>query len=248
MRLNVPFGRTRMRDEGGAVIVIVAIFMTVAIGSAAFALDIGNAWQAEGKRHTATDAAAMAAAETYANGSTGCPTVGSDYVASNDTDATMTSCTLVPYNASSTAGYVTVKAQKTVSYSFAQIFNKSSQVVKSQATVQWGPPTGANNVRPIGLCLYDTHLSSWLNLPAGPTGPSGSITVPLDNGGAVNGCASTSNWGWLDLSGSGGGADVNSWLDNGYQAMLNVPSNIQAETGALSSVQNHLSSLKANAV
>ena len=102
MRLNAPFGRT-VRDERGAVIVVVAIFVTVAIGSAAFALDLGNAWQARSKLHTATDAAALAAAETYANGGTGCASVGSTYVTSNDSAATMTSCTQVPYNASSTA-------------------------------------------------------------------------------------------------------------------------------------------------
>jgi Flp pilus assembly protein TadG len=233
-------------DERGAVAVIVAAFMVVAVGGAAFSVDLGNAWQNQRHLHTATDAAAMAAALAYAHDGNGCDSVAATYVAANDSEASMESCSVVPSNSSSTAGYVTVKASKTVTYDFAGIFGQSSKKITSSTSVQWGTPKGAYDVRPIGLCLYDTHLSSWLNLPDGPTGPSDAITVPLDSGGNVNGCSSTSNWGWLDLSGSGGGSDVNEWLDNGFAQLMPVPAQIQAETGAISSVQSHLNTLVAN--
>ena len=223
--------------------IVFAGFVVAVVACAALTLDLGDAWQTERRLHTASDAAALAAADTYASGATGCPTVASYYVSANGAES-MASCTAVPYDPSYSAGYVTVKAVDVLDFHFAAAFGTPSKSVMSSATVQWGPPKGANNLRPLGLCLYYPGLSSWLNLPDGPTGPSGNINVPFSN--AFNGCNASSNWGWLDISGSAGGNAVNDWLDTGYPTLVPAPTTINSETGHISSVATHLATLKAN--
>ena len=230
--------------ESGAVSVFLALFLVVAVACAALALDLGNVWQKQRQLHTATDAGALAAAYDYANGSVGCDTTADTYVQTNSTGAE-TTCTAVPFDPSYSSGYVVVDATTPVSFNFAPVLGVSGGNVGSGTSVQWGPPKGATGVRPLGLCLFYPGLSSWLNLPDGPTGPSDDINVPFSNS-FGNGCNASSNWGWLDLSGSAGGNDVNDWLDYGYSGTVPVPTDIKAETGHISSVATHLATLQAD--
>jgi Flp pilus assembly protein TadG len=209
--------------ETGAVSLFLGVFIVVAVACAALALDLGNAWQSQRRLHTASDAGALAAASVYAGGGQGCATEADAYVQSNNSGA-QTTCTATTFDSAGSAGYVSVRAAESVSFTFAAAFGVPTGHVSSRTTVQWGPPKGATAVRPLGLCLYYPGLSSWLNLPTGPTGPSGVINVPFSN--SVTGCNASSNWGWLDLSGSAGGNDVNDWLDNGYSGTVPVPSSV----------------------
>lgn len=156
----------------------------------------------------------------------------------------MTACTGVPFGSASSSGYVTVKAKATVHYHFAEIFGLSSNDDHSSTTARWGSPTGVSGARPLTLCLYYPGLASWLNLPAGPTGPSAPIKVPFTN--SFTGCNSTSSWGWLDFTGSAGAADVHDWLAHGYPGLVSVPSTVQTETGHISSVAPYLADLVAS--
>jgi len=241
---KAPGWPNRASEQDGTVTILLAIFLVAAIACAAITFDLGNLWQTKRRLHTASDAAALAAASDYAAGVAGCTTTAPAYVESNSTGA-LTSCTAVPYDSSFSSGYVTVGASTSVSLPFASVFGIASSNVSSRASVQWGPPKGVTGLRPLGLCLYYPGLSSWLNLPSGPTGPSGDINVPFSNA-FGNGCNASSNWGWLDLSGSAGGNDINDWLDNGYSGMVPVPSDVNAESGHISSVATHLATLKAS--
>jgi hypothetical protein len=224
--------------------IMVAFFLVVAMACAALTLDLGNLWQTQRRLHTASDAAALAAASEYAAGDVGCADAAPEYVEANSSGA-VTSCTAVPFDTSFSSGYVTVGASTSVSFPFASLFGVDSGDVTSRASVRWGPPKGVTGLRPLGLCLYYPGLESWLNLPDGPTGPSGEINVPFSNA-FGNGCNASSNWGWLDLSGSAGGNDINDWLDSGYDGMVPVPSDIGAESGHLSSAATHLAGLVAS--
>jgi hypothetical protein len=97
-------------------------------------------------------------------------------------------------------------------------------------------------MRPLALCLYYPGLAAWLNLPAGPVGPSGNITVPFTN--SYQGCPGSGNWGWLDYDNSGGGAStLASYVANGYPKTVTIPSTVQAKTGSDSSLSSSLNAL-----
>lgn len=236
-----PRIRPAPSDERGAVLVLVAIFMVVAIAAAALAVDFGKAWQEKRRLHSGTDAAALAAALGYARGGTGCPTDASRYLQSNDPDAVMVTCHAVTGTSAASTGYVTVTAESPVDFFFAPAFGVDTRTVHSSTTARWGSPKGANGVRPLTLCLNYPGLASWLNLPAGPVGESGPIRVPFSN--SFTGCNATSNWGWLDLSGNAGAADVKRWLELGYPGAVEVPSIVQTETGHVTSVSAALDTL-----
>src|SRR5262249_40137639 len=154
-------------DEKGVVAVIVAIVAVVLFAAAAYAIDSGNLWQTRRNMVTATDAAALAAAEGYALGNDGCSTAPS-VLTQNRGDAQLDSC--APSGTDTHGGYVTVSGHTTVNYSFAGIFGLTNKQVDSATTAEWGIPTGAIGLRPIALCETATpELKQWLNLPTGPS-------------------------------------------------------------------------------
>jgi hypothetical protein len=219
------------------VIVVVAVFAALALALAAFALDLGNAWQEKRRLHTATDAGALAAAHEYANGGDGCASFAGTYVTQNEPTATMTSCTSGTGTGGS-SGYVTVKAKATVNFAFASTFGVSSQDVHSSTTAVYGSPTGMSGLRPMGLCIDSNPLfTAWLNLPHGPTGPSGTIRMFYTKA-QPEACGSTApgNWGMLNFDGgSNSKAKLRDWETNGYPGFVPLsPPTVPGDPGAFS--------------
>jgi Flp pilus assembly protein TadG len=223
-------------DERGAVAVIVAICALVLFAFAAYAIDAGHAWQVRRSIVTAADAAALAAAGQYATGNDGCATAAADYLERNVADAVLVACE--PGSAGTDRGHVTVQGQTTAKFSFAGLFGIDDDEIRASTTAQWGIPTGVRGLRPYGLCLDATpELTQWLNLPAGPTGPSDPITImyakshPDACGGDAPG-----NWGVLDFDGgANSNADLKDWTLNGYSDEVSIsPPAVPGETGAFS--------------
>lgn len=241
--------RRRGRDESerGAIIVIVALTMTAFIGAAAFAVDAGGAWQAQRRLHTATDAAALAAAQEYSRGPEydGCAGTDDTYVAQNDDAATVTDCQRV---GDAGSGYVTVTAQRTVEYAFARIFGIEDSAIDSSTTAQYGSPLAVTGLRPLAVCVYSDAVQEWLNAPDGPTGPSEPITLPFTSDDI--GCGEASgNWQWLDVDGGGGGANELAYdLRNGSDELVTIPGVIEPKTGRVSSVAEDLQYLLDNEI
>ena len=82
------------------------------------AIDSGNGWQIRRSLITATDAAALAAAETYAEGGNGCSGVPSTFVSANVSAASVTSCNRLDLGPGAAA--VTVQAKTPLHYTFAR--------------------------------------------------------------------------------------------------------------------------------
>jgi Flp pilus assembly protein TadG len=236
---------SREHNERGAVLAIVCVSMATLIGAAAFAVDAGGAWQAKRRLHTATDAAALAAAQDYAFDDDGCAGTDDTYVAKNDDAATVTECQRVGDAAS---GYVTVSAERTVQYAFARIFGIENSKIESSTTAQYGVPLAVTGLRPLAICIYSEEVQEWLNPPDGPIGPSGPITLPFTS--ADLGCGETSgNWQWLDIDGGGGGADELAYdLRYGSEESVAIPGIIEPKTGRVSSVNDDLQYLLDNEI
>ena len=200
------------RRERGVAAVLVAITLTALCGVGALAVDAGNAWQSRRELVTASDAAALAAAQEYAGGGTGCDATAETYVEKNVPAATMTKCDPV-INGSS--GSVTVEATQTVEYVLAGVFGIDAQQVRSSTTVRWGVPNAVNDLRPMGLCTDgDNDLINWLNTISAPE--TFTVAYTKDN---LSACDSTSTGNWGLINFDGGSGDTNEekgWILNGY--------------------------------
>ena len=238
----------RAEDERGAVAIIVALCSIVLFGFAAYAIDAGNLWQTRRNMVTASDAAALASAADYSTGGNGCSSSAGTFVTLNKADASVDSC--IVSGAGNDSGNTTVHAGTTAQFTFAGVFGLVNKQVHSTTTAKWGIPSGASGLRPFGLCLYaNAQLQSWLNLPTGPTGDSGTIRITYGKS-QPNACGTKvpGNWGVLDFDGgSNSNADTKDWTLNGYPDIVSVGDNIPGDPGAFSnSLNSGLSFLKSS--
>jgi Flp pilus assembly protein TadG len=236
----VKLASRRADDERGAVAIIVAVCAIVLFGFAAYAIDAGNLWATRRSMVTATDASALASAADFSVGLNGCSSSAATLVSLNQADATMDSCTVAGSTATD-AGHTTVRASKNVEYTFAGVFGLTSKQVDSATTAEWGIPSSVSGLRPFGLCLHaNAALQSWLNLPAGPTGTSGTIRITYGKS-QPDACGTTvpGNWGVQDFDGgANSNADTKDWTRNGYPGTVSVGQNVPGDTGAFSNSLN----------
>jgi Flp pilus assembly protein TadG len=228
--------RGRRTDERGAVAVMVAILMVLVMGLAALSLDSGNGWQTRRALVTATDSAALAAAQTYAENGNGCAGVPATFVHANVSEASVTGCSLTTLGPGAAA--VTVQAETPLHYTFAGIIGVSDRDVHSSTTAAYGQPLGVTGLRPLGLCnasvAYQQWLASGMTTPFEATINYGK-NAPSDCGANVPG-----NWGVQDFDGgANSNNDTKDWIVDGYPGLVTAPGSIPGDTGAFS---NSLSS------
>lgn len=221
------------RDERGAVAVIVAICAVVLFGFGAYAIDAGNLWQTRRNMVTATDASALAAASDYAVGSDGCSSTAASTLAANRADAAVDTCASGTGSAPD-SGHVTVRATTTVDYLFAGVLGLTDADIHSTTTAEWGLPSGARGLRPFGLCIdANQQFTSWLNLPAGPTGTSGVIRITYGKAQPLACGTAPGNWGVLDFNGgSNPQGETNEWAENGYPDLVSIGAQVPGNTGS----------------
>jgi Flp pilus assembly protein TadG len=228
-------------DERGAVAVVVAIFMVVAIGFAAFAVDLGSLWSTRRNMVTVSDAAALAGATQGALLTEGqiandpCLTATS-YATTNLAQVKFKSCTTTVNSA--TSGTITWSGAKNTDLVFARVWGKNNQDVGSTTTAEWGIPTGVVGLRPYALCSQTPLIQPFLLNPKVQYGPVkifyGKTNVS-DCGDNVPG-----NWGVLDFDGgSNPCGDIANWVANGYQGLVSAPSYIPGDTGSFSNCANN---------
>jgi Flp pilus assembly protein TadG len=213
-----------------------AIVMVLIMGLAALALDSGNGWQTRRGLITATDAAALAAAETYAQNGNGCGGVPATFVSANVSAASVTGCSLTDLGPGAAA--VTVQAKVPLHYTFAGIIGVGDRDVHSSTTAAYGQPLGVTGLRPLGLCNASVGYQQWL--ASGMTTP---FTVTINYGkNAPSDCGANvpGNWGVQDFDGgANSNNDTKNWIQNGYPGLVTAPGSIPGDTGAFS---NSLSS------
>jgi Flp pilus assembly protein TadG len=232
------------RDERGAVAVIVAICALMIFGFAAYAIDSGQAWTSRRHLVTAADASALATAKAYSEGKDGCATAAASSLTDNHPGATLTDCN--PQVLSSSRGYVTVRGQATVQYTFARVFGIDSKDISATTTAQWGIPKAVAGLRPFGLCIdANQQLKDWL---AHPVGTSGVVRVTYGKDQPTACGAAPGNWGVVDFDGgSNANSDTMNWVENGYDGTVSVGDTLSGDTGAISSALNDgLSYLKSS--
>jgi Flp pilus assembly protein TadG len=146
--------RRRCHDERGVVLVIVAIMMTVFLGMAALAIDVGYFDQQQRQAQSAADAAALAGAagipaSTTCTGTctTTAQTAVNTYVNANMSGAT----NVVTYPS---AGQIQVRVTQTVNSIFGRFLGRNSATVGASATAQatGGTATSSSCATPGNAC------------------------------------------------------------------------------------------------
>ena len=226
-------------NERGATSAIFALFLTALLGIAALVVDIGISWQERRHVITATDAAALAAVQDFAEGIDGCITTAPNFIADNNPDATMTACDHTPIG--SGPGWVTVEAEVDVDFIFAGILGFTETTVWSSTTAGYSSATLVDGgLRPFGLCR---DFLDELDPPFAPgTGEIYRIyygreaqATNCNGGDPIPG-----NWAVLDFDGGANSQnDVKDWTENGYDGPVAIGDWIEGTPGSFSPPLNN---------
>ncbi len=140
-------GAATLREERGAVVIIVAAMIAALVGVLALVVDVGMLYQQRRQLQTAVDSAALAAAMEVAEGrgETAAQTVGASYVAQNKgTTAPVSTTVSFP-----SGTQVRVAATVDRDLWFARVFGRTSQGIGAQATANFGVATTVRDLMPI---------------------------------------------------------------------------------------------------
>jgi len=204
--------RQRVRDERGAVGVVVAMLMTAVMGFAAVSIDVAALWNQKQQLQTGADAGALAIAQDCALGvdvlRCGDPLqTAQDMATANMTSADCTGaepgeCTATATIAELTSSSVTVRNSGEREYWFAPVLDPEfeSARIDTQATAAWGAPTRGTAALPLIFSHCEFLAQTGGGLPSAIT----ERTIHLTKSSNVDGCTGPSNnvvpggFGWID--------------------------------------------------
>lgn len=173
----------RLRQEDGAVAIIVAIAMVVLLGAAAFTVDVGAMYAERAQLQNGADAAALAVAQNCAAGACGDVNTTAQNLANLNANDGASNVSVDPPSSNSIHVTITSRDARTgagaLALSFAPILGINSKTVSADATAGWGNPASG----PDALALAFAPCVFQLN---------GAIQVVGFAGSGVNSCASTS--------------------------------------------------------
>ena len=188
----------RLRDERGAVGVVVAMLMVPIMGFAAVSIDAAALWNQRLQLQTGADAAALAVAHDCALSLCGIPTQTAQQMATQNMNAAAASAAVTALTTSS----VTVRNSGLRNYWFAPALGFESSTITTEATAVWGAPTGGTAVLPLtfSYCEFLAQTGGLL--------PSGTIarTIYFTKSSGVVGCSGPSNnvvpggFGWVTVN------------------------------------------------
>lgn len=209
---------TLLADERGATLALVALSLVWMLGLAALVVDIGDGWLGRQTLISASDAAALAAAQDLVDQrwADACTTAKA-YVIENAPDATVGDCTVAPIGA--TGGRVTVTISEEVESRFIDL-GGDNPTVGSTSTAVWGPPDTVAALRPFALC-YDGSPELQPLIDAPPSVPT-PIEIdflrddPTDCGGVVG----VGNFATVDFEGGTSSTVIRSWMRDGYPGRI----------------------------
>lgn len=230
----------RFRKEEGVTAVIVAISLIALFGAAVLAIDAGSVWRIRRDLIADTDSSAIwaghildtvegaceeALPDSTGNSSQAGIEARTVYRANQENPTvTLENFEVTPHNGDcgSGAGRVRVDGKLNVPLAFAGIFGFDDVRAFSSSTAQYGPLVSISKLRPIGLCVENTHFQEWKDFQEGDepddTGPqhpavSPNTLLPYPVNSWVHRilftrtqteqgqCGdSAGNWGWLDFN------------------------------------------------
>jgi Flp pilus assembly protein TadG len=155
----------RVRDERGAVAVIVALLMVPLLGVAAIALDVAGLWWEKQQLQTGADAAALAIAQDCGLG---------DCSKASDTAATLAGANHAGAGVPATvlsvrSGRVAVSTEATRRHLFAPILGIPSSPVRAASSAAYGAPSAATALLPLAFSWCEWRQQTGGGMPSGTT-------------------------------------------------------------------------------
>ena len=188
----------RLKDERGAVGVLVALLMVPLLGLAAIGVDVAALWADRQQLQAGADAAALAIAQDCARSV--CGTAGStaqSLAVANANDAVTAEVLTSPLSTSSRE--VTVRTTGTRQHVFAPVIGTDSTTVSTEATARWGAPSGGITKLPLIFSWCEFAKQTGGGLPSSTT----EWVIKLSKTSGVDGCTGPSRnavpggFGWL---------------------------------------------------
>jgi Flp pilus assembly protein TadG len=186
----------RLKDERGAVAVMVALLMVPLIGFAAIAIDVAGMYSEQQQLQTGADAAAFAIAQNCNRSACG------DTAATAQNFSTKNINSSNAYTASVTAqtsSSVTVQNGGDRKHWFAPVLGIKSNTLSARATVNWGSPTAGTALLPLAFSWCEWKEQTGGALPSGTT----SRLIYLSKTSGTTDCTGPSNnvvpggFGWV---------------------------------------------------
>ena len=185
----------RVRDERGAVGVVVAMLMVPLMGFAAISVDAAALWTQKLQLQAGADAGALAIAHDCAHSICGDPTYTAQKLATDNMNSDAATATVTGLSSSQ----VTVRNSGVRDYWFAPVLGFESSTINTEATAAWGAPTGGTAMLPLAFSYCEFLTQTGGGLPSGTT----ERTIYFTKSSGVPGCTGPSNnvvpggFGWL---------------------------------------------------
>lgn len=160
---------SRLRDDRGAVNVMVALLIVPLMGFAAIAVDVAALWSDRQQLQTGADAAALGIAQDCAKDDCGVPgTTAQTLATPNKNDGQVTATVLTPALTPAT-GSVTVETSGDRAHWFAPVIGFDESTVTATATATWGAPSGGIAVLPLAFSWCEFLEQTGGALPSATT-------------------------------------------------------------------------------
>lgn len=148
----------RLREEGGAVIVLVAIAIVALMGMAGLAVDVGTVYGTRAELSRGADAVALAVAQECILDPGTCSTEGKEALAQYYASANLDhgAATLAGFEVNADEGWVEVITQSFQDATFMRVLGFAGTTVQARALAIWGP-LGGGAVAPFTFpeCVHD---------------------------------------------------------------------------------------------
>jgi len=190
----------RLRNERGAVGVVVALLMVPLTGFAAIAIDVSAMYAERQQLQTGADAGALAVAQDCARGACGSTGQTAQTFAASNLSKASSAATVT----SLTASQVSVSNAAIKQHWFAPALGAApSTVITASATVAWGSPTGGTAVLPLAFSLCEWRKQTGGGMPSGTTATTIYLTKSTESVSTTPDCTGPSGnlvpggFGWL---------------------------------------------------
>jgi Flp pilus assembly protein TadG len=218
---------SRLRNDEGQVLILVAVGMVALVGMAAFVVDVGGWFRQQRATQSIVDAAALAGAQALPNNPANAILIAKDYGAKNGVAGELADANITITSTYGPNDTITVTDSKPASFFFGGIFNAVGFDISRTGSAMVGAPSAVKYVAPIGVNILHPDLTGAAcgqdALPdpnARPClGPSHVTTIPLNKTGAP-GSFDLLNLNQGQTNGTVGSSTMSSWITNGFDKYL----------------------------
>jgi Flp pilus assembly protein TadG len=180
--------RGRVKEETGAVAIIVALFMVALLVLAALVLDLGSLYGHDRELQSAADAGALAGAQelVYSNGSSAAAkTAATNYVSLNAAKSSVNEANVAWPNGGPQVGSRSVTVdllENHVPFSFARVIGRTEGSVKAHAKAEVKYLTGVGSAFPVAMLVMTPEKFRFVFKKSGVTLGSFEVTDPDKDG------------------------------------------------------------------